>query len=257
MCSVTPLNTDQQKAVDEVLNGWRNVFIAGVAGSGKSEVVKAIAAGWSFPKENLVMVTPTNTSCKIIEGKTINSFLGIGLTPKNSDMEKVAQVALTRENVRKRLRDVQLIIVDEVSMVHGNLLKFMKTMLEVARGSQLPYGGVRMVLVGDMNQLPPVVPTHPTEDFEERMAAAFGFVGEQWTSLELKYLNLGQIVRTSEPEYQRLLRGIAFGNVTQADVDVLTRRKSSKDTYDHREACRASHPVRYQSTGRLVQQSHH
>ena len=69
MYSVQPLKSDQQKAVDEALNGRRNVFIAGIAGSGKTEVVKAIAADWSLAKGTLVMVTPTNTSCKIIEGR--------------------------------------------------------------------------------------------------------------------------------------------------------------------------------------------
>ncbi len=99
---------------------------------------------------------------------------------------------------------MELIIVDEVSMVTSTLLQVIKEVLEVVRGFQKPYGGVQMVLVGDMNPL--VVAPRKGPNYHERVACAWSFASEQWSSLNLKYFNLSEIVRSVDLVYQSLVR---------------------------------------------------
>jgi hypothetical protein len=161
-----------QMAVQYVNNTAQNIFLTGKAGTGKTTFLKYI-------KENtykkLAVVAPTGVAAINAGGVTIHSFFQLPFGPFLPTREKTSEYSLKgisnqqslfnqmHLNASKRtlMQELELLIIDEVSMVRADLLDAIDTMLRhVRREPQLPFGGVQMLFIGDLFQLPPVVNDH-------------------------------------------------------------------------------------------------
>lgn len=148
------MNEEQQRVLTWVQKG-ANVFIAGAAGTGKSFTLKEIVQ-WCKKNERSVAITSsTGISALAIGGRTVHSYLSIGLA-KCSAYQLYLNTAMKKPEIIRKLNSLRLLIIDEVSMISAELLDKIYEYLQRVRKSQLPFGGLQIILCGDMCQLPPV-----------------------------------------------------------------------------------------------------
>ena len=144
------LNDEQQSVIEEVQNG-KNIFLTGLAGSGKSFCVKTIISDAQKAGLHIGITGMTGSAAILIGGVTIHSFMGIGLA-KDTPENLVIKIKKNKV-VYQKLKAIDLLIIDEVSMLSNNLLEKINSIFKIIKRSDGPFGGVQIVLVGDFFQL--------------------------------------------------------------------------------------------------------
>ena len=225
------LNIKQQEAVDAVISTRSNVFIFGCAGTGKSEVIKVIVAGAPSSSRVAVCAT-TGAAAALIDGKTVHSFFGTGLFDDSTSVQGILDRVRAQPSVVAAIRGLGMLIIDEISMATSSLVRVLKAVLEEFRTSQGPYGGVQIVLVGDLKQLPPVVVKKASESIEQhkaRVSNAWCFRADEWPALNLRMVELTEIVRTGDRALQTIVANLANGRMTADDIKTLKNNKKDTD----------------------------
>lgn len=147
------MNAEQLRAFETVQSG-HNVFITGPAGTGKSFVIQHIKDWVTSQNKTLSITAMTGCAAVLIGGRTLHSALGIGLAQGNS-ADVVAKI-YTNPTTTRKLRDLEVLIVDEISMMSDDLFDKISAVLSVVRENPQPFGGIQLILCGDFAQLPPV-----------------------------------------------------------------------------------------------------
>ncbi len=210
---VTPTR-EYGAALEQIRSGSGNLFITGKAGTGKSTLLRCLAAEIG---EEGVIVAPTGLAAVNVGGQTIHSFFG--LPPRLIRADDIK-----RSRNGRVMRRLKYVIVDEVSMVRSDLMWAIDQSLRVNRGRpREPFGGVRMILFGDMHQLPPVVQENEVaQHLDEVHGGPFFFAhsalrdGAGTTLLELD-----QVFRQSDERLLTILNNVREGEPTEADIEVL------------------------------------
>jgi ATP-dependent DNA helicase PIF1 len=213
---VTP-TTDYVAAVQHMRDGVGHLFVTGRAGTGKSTLLRTLR---DIVTDEIVIVAPTGLAAVNVGGQTIHSFFG--LPPR-----LVRQDDIRRSRNGRIMRKIKHLVIDEVSMVRSDLMWAIDQSLRVNRGKpREPFGGVRLVLFGDLHQLPPVVQEHEVADhLEENFGGPFFFSvpalmeGDGTTLLELN-----QVFRQSEGPLLDVLNKVREGRVDEHDLTVLNER---------------------------------
>ena len=211
-CSIV-LNAEQESAVDAFISG-ENVFITGPAGTGKSVTLRKIISSLTQNERKFGVTSTTGNSAILIGGKTLHSYLGIGLAKDSAeDIFKFVRYKLS--HVAKKLREIDTLIIDEISMLDAELFDKISRYLCLLRKSDKPFGGIQLILTGDFCQLEPVV-------------GDYCFKATEWSRLNLKVIKLQQQIRQDgDTEFQEILSKLRYG---RCDDTILTRLKSLKDT---------------------------
>ncbi|XP_070577575.1 uncharacterized protein [Ptychodera flava] len=216
------LSEEQQKCVELALLG-HNIFITGPAGSGKSYLVKKIYENFTrTTSKNVQIVCPTGAACSIYDdlpekSKTIHSFFGIGLADQAiQDIIKNA-----KEYVATQLREVDVLIIDEVSMVSARLFNVIATLSKVCREGKQSFGGIQVIAIGDFHQLPPV-PSH-VDDGE------YPFQSPLWEKTFRHNMVLKTIYRQqhNQQEFLQALNSVRLGQCSPRTLDFLNTLKRS------------------------------
>lgn len=157
-------NVAQGKAIKSICKSPKPLFITGKGGSGKTTFLKRIIPAL----KNAVVVAPTGVAAVNAGGQTIHSFFRIGMQPYIPEIRKGAfmdncEYKFNRGS-EKILQNIKYLIIDEISMVRPDLLDNVADILRHTRGDKDPFGGVKLIMVGDLFQLPPVI----KEDFLEK-----------------------------------------------------------------------------------------
>ncbi|MDP1909387.1 MAG: DEAD/DEAH box helicase [Hyphomicrobium sp.] len=203
-------------AVDFVRNDEGHRFVTGRAGTGKSTLLRTLR---DHIVDEAVVLAPTGLAAVNVGGQTIHSFFGFPPRLIRSDDIK-------RSRNGRVMRKLKLIIIDEVSMVRSDLMSAIDQSLRVNRGRpREAFGGVRLLLFGDLHQLPPVVQGDVAEHLENEFGGPFFF---QVPSLDegagVALLELEQVYRQSEEDFLHVLNRIRDGDVTEEDLEVLNER---------------------------------
>lgn len=218
---MTSLNTEQQAALNAV-KGGQNIFLTGAGGTGKSHTIQAIV-GWARDA-GLVSAVTAMTGCaalllNTIGAKTLHSWAGVGLA-REPPHELVAIVARNKSATR-RWKSTQLLIVDEVSMMTPEFLDKLDIVArQVRRRTGERFGGLQIVLSGDFCQLPPVM-----RDVSGSSSLKFLFESPLWSTLIDRTVILHQIIRQSDPVFQRILTEARMGRLTAESIKTLESRK--------------------------------
>lgn len=208
----------------ELQKGTSPLVILGRAGTGKTTLIKRYV---SETEKNVVVVAPTGKAALNVGGRTIHSFFKfpIGVT-----VDKVIE-----ESFLKRppaiIENLDEIIIDEVSMVRADLLDCIDTYLKIHRNAKNePFGGVRIIFIGDLLQLPPVVVEDEREVFEKAYGGKFFFASNSFKKIEesVKVFELKTIYRQSDKDFIELLERIRKNMVTIDDLRKLNSRVVSK-----------------------------
>lgn len=212
------MNAEQQNAFEHIKNG-DNVLLQGSAGTGKSFTLKEVIR-WALKEGKKIGVTATTGSAAIlIRGTTVHSFLGIGLGTKSP--EYLADFIKSKKKfIYNRLRKLQILIIDEISMMDANLFELISEFLSIVRGNDTAFGGVQIVLCGDVFQLPPV-------------KSKYFFKSELWNTLPIKICNLKESQRHKEDlEFIKILEELRWGKCTKKILKTLRATKNNTFSSD-------------------------
>jgi hypothetical protein len=213
------MNEELEAAFRAVDIGKQIIFVTGGAGTGKSTFIRELRE--RFPERDQVVLAPTGVAALNAGAQTIHSFCGFPLRPVvESDVRQLDDSAADRRQV---IENLDLLIVDEVSMVRADILDALERFLRINRGSAIPFGGVQMVLVGDLFQLPPVVTREDEPFLAERYPSPFFFSASCLRGLSFAPVELQIIYRQSEEEFTRLLRDLRDGQNVEASVARINR----------------------------------
>lgn len=195
----------QEKALKLLETKTDNIFLTGRAGTGKSFLIRYFLK--NKDPQTFPVVASTGAAAIVVGGRTFHSFFGLGIM--EGGFQKTVDRALKDRRVVKRLRKIIGFILDEISMVPGPALKAAETICRLARKNHLPWGGTRVVAVGDFAQLPPV--TRATEERE------WAFLDESWQKSDFVPLLLETVMRSEDKDYVHILNLVRDGTVN-ADV---------------------------------------
>ncbi len=213
---------EYKNCVEELARGTSVVFVSGKAGTGKSTLIQYIR---STIKKRTIVLAYTGVSAMTIGGQTINSFFGFPWEPLTENLIK----AVTYRSRLDLLNKLELLIIDEVSMLRADFLDGINWYLQKNRthGNGIPFGGVQILLVGDMFQLPPIA----TERNHERQSLLdsgypdlFFFCAKSLRNIDFSTVELTRIFRQENREFQTTLNLIREGKDTRRAIEFLNRR---------------------------------
>lgn len=205
------LNTDQDTAL-KALQGGGNVFLTGAAGSGKSFLLRHYLKD-KDPKQHPVLAT-TGSAAILVGGRTFHSYFGLGIL--EGGVKSTVERAAKNRRLTKRLRESEAVVVDEISMLGASTICAAEQIARQARGNTRPWGGLRIIAVGDFCQLPPVNPFKTEKEW--------AFLDQTWARSEFTPAILRQIVRTSDKEFLRILNFVRYGHVNDDVTRFLNQR---------------------------------
>ncbi len=212
----TTLSPDQQAIATRIAQSSDNFFVTGKAGTGKSYLLAYLKA---FLPKKVMVVAPTGVAALVVGGQTIHSLFQLPPTLIEPDAIRL------NKNTKEILSKVEVLIIDEISMVRADLMDAIDISLRQAKHSRLPFGGTQIVMFGDPYQLPPIIrePEHQTF-FKTEYEGAYFFHAHVWKRAPFITLELSTIFRQKETELIEVLNSIRSGNTTSAHLDVLNRR---------------------------------
>lgn len=213
-----PLSLDQRRAVNLALRG-RSLFITGSAGCGKSVVSKLIAA--VLGRDKIAVTATTGAVALQLRGQTIHSWSGLNMFEGTEGEAEIMRRVLHSKETAKRYRSVQTLLIDEVSMLHPEMLDAIDYAARELRQDPRPFGGLQLILVGDFLQLPPVNKVRGAE-------ARFCFEANSWQRLQPTPVVLRVVFRQSDGEFMRHLQAIRRGELTNAAANFFATRCSGE-----------------------------
>jgi len=222
------VNEDFCRVLDAI-EKKENIFLTGKAGTGKSTFLRYFVENTS---RTVVVLAPTGVAALNVEGQTIHSFYGIFPSDTMDDSEEI----LRRRGyfLSEMLPDIDILVVDEISMVRADVLDMMDhlTRQVFARSrrkserqrASLPFGGIQLLFIGDLYQLPPVLKTTEKEIFATRYESPYFFSANCYPSLSMRVYELEKIYRQNDEVFIRILNRIRTGSITEEDFSILNER---------------------------------
>ncbi|MCE3280542.1 MAG: helicase [Bacteroidetes bacterium] len=214
-------------------NTNKNVFLTGKAGTGKTTFLRSIIKN---TYKNAVIVAPTGIAAINAGGVTIHSLFQLPFGAFIPSREANAFHENTRINTpntlfkglqlnatkRKLLQELELLIIDEVSMLRADLLDAMDLVLKtVRRKGHLPFGGVQVLFIGDLLQLPPVVKDDEWQFMKAYYKTAFFFDAQVLQQNKPVYIELDKIYRQADDTFINILNNLRTNQVTRQDIEIL------------------------------------
>lgn len=227
-------NTEFQQALQIIQYTHRSLFLTGKAGTGKSTFLRYVC---EHTKKKTVVLAPTGIAAINAGGATLHSFFKIPFHPLLPN-----DVQFSPRNIRKTLkyngekckllREVELIVIDEISMVRADIIDFIDKVLRIySRNMREPFGGKQLLLVGDIYQLEPVIKEDERQLLRPFYPTCFFFDAHVFRSMKLISVELRKVYRQSDPDFIRILDDIRTDGVTSADLIRLNSRVDKAETH--------------------------
>lgn len=212
------LSPEQAAALD-LLRSGENVFLTGGAGSGKSFLIRQFMR--ELDAKEMPILASTGAAAVLLGGRTFHSFFGLGIMEGGADA--TYERASKDKRLMSRLRKVEGVIIDEISMIPGQALMIAEALAQRARESKLPWGGMRIITVGDFAQLPPVT---------QSGARDWCFLNGVWEASGFQTAILSHNQRVSENLFLDVLSDVRHGQVTERVRDFLNDHVQTHDEDD-------------------------
>ena len=228
-------NPEFQNALQIVEYTRHSLFLTGKAGTGKSTFLRYICAN---TKKKHVVLAPTGIAAINVGGATLHSFFKIPFHPllpndvKFSEKNIRETLKYTGEK-RKIIREVELIIIDEISMVRADIIDFIDKVLRIyTRNRHEPFGGKQMLFVGDIYQLEPVLREEDRQLLQPFYPSPFFFDAHAFRQMHLACIELTKVYRQEDPQFISLLDRIRNNTITQSELSLLNSHVSSASKED-------------------------
>lgn len=220
------IQTPLELAESYINNTGTSVFLTGKAGTGKTTFLRHIC---HTTNKRCVVVAPTGVAAINANGVTIHSFFQLPFTPFLPSLKNViSEYSLNKQHVRKEkieiIRTLDLLIIDEISMVRADLLDAIDDNLRRYRHSQRPFGGVQLLMIGDLQQLPPVVKDDEWELMKQVYPSPFFFNSKALQRTPFITIELTKIFRQSDSQFINLLNNIRQNKFDNDTLNLLNTR---------------------------------
>lgn len=224
-------NPELQNALQIIQYTRRSLFLTGKAGTGKSTFLRYIAA---HTKKKHIILAPTGIAAINAGGSTLHSFFKIPFHPllPNDSKFSVRNIRNTlkyNSEKIKIIREVELIIIDEISMVRADIIDFIDKVLRIySRNMREPFGGKQLLLVGDIYQLEPVVREEDRRLLSPFYRSSFFFDAKVFEYFQLVSIELRKVYRQSDPVFISILDHIRTSQVPMSDLQKLNQRVGAR-----------------------------
>ncbi|MBM4461768.1 MAG: WYL domain-containing protein [Chloroflexi bacterium] len=212
------LNEQFRRALDMMEHTGTSVFITGRAGTGKSTLLYYFR---QTTNKKVAVLAPTGVAALNVKGQTIHSFFGF---KPNITLERVKKVPFSDdgENI---YRNLDAIVIDEISMVRADLLDCMDKFLRLnGPSADRPFGGLQMIFIGDLYQLPPVITSTEKEAFSSLYETPYFYSAKVFDSFEMEFVELEKVYRQHDQEFIDLLNSVRNKSITEEGLELLNQR---------------------------------
>lgn len=221
---MTDMNAELDLAWQLVEHTGVNIFLTGKAGTGKTTFLRQLTI--RLPKR-MVVLAPTGVAAINAGGMTIHSFFQLPLSPFVPDgsfqgvQKSKYQFAKQKKNI---IRTLDLLFIDEISMVRSDLLDAVDDVLRRLRNSDLPFGGVQLLMIGDLQQLAPVVKENEWQLLREFYDTPYFFGSHALRKTRHVTIELQKVYRQTDQTFVDLLNRVRNNSLTPADMTMLNAR---------------------------------
>ncbi len=212
------LTPSQKEALRLLEESAENIFLTGGPGTGKSFLIRLFL---ERQKEAVPVVASTGAAAILVGGRTFHSFFGLGI--EQGSLDHLVEKAAGKAPVRKRLRGAKILVIDEVSMLSRLALDAAENIARRLRHNNLPWGGIRIIAVGDFAQLPPI---------SRNNDRAWCFSASAWKRSVFQRAVLTEVKRTEDAEFLEILEEIRWGRVSEKVRIFLDSRLVAEDKVD-------------------------
>jgi len=216
------MDSEQQKAVDYA-GQRRSFFLTGAGGTGKSFVIQHIVEAIELSGRDVALTAMTGCAALLLgpKAKTLHSWAGIGLGKEPAEV-LVAKIKKSRK-AKGNWLSADCLIIDEVSMMTPDLLDKLEHISRLIKKDPRPFGGLQIILVGDLYQLPPIY----KEGELAAAAAQFVFESQCWCKHIQNVVVLQSIHRQTDPIFLQILKEARAGKLSEESIDILQTRKTN------------------------------
>lgn len=215
-CNILPkdyiFDDDSKKTLQLIEDGEPVIYLSGKAGTGKSTFVNLVK---NITDKIHVLLAPTGIASLNIGGQTIHSFFRF--PPKINSIKDI------RMNYNEIVDELELIIIDEVSMVRADVMNMIDEALRLWRNNDKPFGGIQMLFVGDCYQLSPVVNSDEREVFEKFFKSPWFFDSRAFDNITIKNIELKNIYRQHDETFIKLLNNIRCGVNLENTINFINK----------------------------------
>ena len=225
-------NKEWQDALQIINYTRRSLFLTGKAGTGKSTFLRYVSKN---TKKKHVILAPTGIAAINAGGSTLHSFFKLPFHPLLPN-----DVQYSWKNLKKTLkyngaqckliREVELIIIDEISMVRADIIDFIDKVLRAYTRNPEPFGGKQLLLVGDIYQLEPVLKDDDRQLLQPFYPSAYFFNAKVWQTMPIVSIELRKVYRQTDDKFIAILDRIRNNTATQADLSALNSRVESSNS---------------------------
>lgn len=208
------LSDEQRHVIDLVVDHNKSVFFTGSAGTGKSvllrEIISVLRKKYQRETDRVAITASTGLAACNVGGVTLHSFAGIGLgkEPASELVKKIKK----NQKAKHRWMRTKILIIDEVSMVDGELFDKLEAVARAIRNNGRPFGGIQLVITGDFFQLPPV------PDSGSGRATKFCFDADTWNNTIDHTIGLHHVFRQKDPVFAGMLNEMREGKLSQESI---------------------------------------
>ena len=233
----TPIDTDNaefQNALKLIQYTRQSVFLTGKAGTGKSTFLKHVC---QITKKKFVVLAPTGIAAINAGGSTLHSFFKLPFYPLLPDDPnfslkggKLHSFLKYSSDHRKLIKNIELVIIDEISMVRADIIDFIDKVLRVySQNMREPFGGKQLLLVGDAFQLEPVVKSDEREIINRFYPNPYFFSARVFREMELVAIELTKVYRQTDKVFVNVLDHIRTNTAGAADLQLLNTRYNAPE----------------------------
>jgi ATP-dependent DNA helicase PIF1 len=206
------LSPCQEAALAKLNQQEQSVFLTGLAGTGKSFLIREFLKDRDF--KEYPVVASTGVAALLAGGRTFHSFFGLGILEGPPD--KIIDKAARNYTLKKRLKQAKCIIIDEVSMLPALALDCAEAICRKIRNNSSPWGGLRIIALGDFAQLPPVS--------KNNQMRSWAFLSQAWERTQFDCVTLKSMQRSEDQDFLRVLNFIRAGSVNEEVCDYLNSK---------------------------------
>lgn len=221
------LTSEMAEALKLIEEGGEHLFITGGAGTGKTTFLKYVV---NNAHKNIIVAASTGIAAINAGGTTLHALFNIPLNVQDYNKTLKGKFVQSKVNLFQKL---DTLIIDEVSMVRPDTIDYIDRKLRLYRMSEEPFGGVQIVMFGDLHQLPPVVKTEDKDALLQLYRGVYFFYAHVFLSAGFREIDFNHIFRQSDQRFIEILNDIRNYRLTSRDVDDLDEIRDRQASVDY------------------------
>jgi hypothetical protein len=222
---IPPANHELQLASDFVQYTGQNIFLTGKAGTGKTTFLHNLQKNTA---KRMIITAPTGVAAMNAGGVTLHSFFQLPFgpfVPGSETTERNTQRHFRFSKEKKQIiQSLDLLVIDEISMVRADLLDAVDATLRRHRRNMQPFGGIQLLMIGDLHQLSPVAKQHEWQLLQQHYQSVYFFSSNALRQTELLTIELKHIYRQSDERFIRLLNQVRDNKLDASSIAALNQR---------------------------------